>query len=370
MADFGIEDSGDVAGVAGIGTGGNALAWENLPDWFFPAGVFGVGGPGAGHGVCGLGYSPTPIPAVPIDPTDAVGVYGQGGEGNASGVVGVGTGVRPGVLGIGDPNSVTASGTGVFGSGGLSAGIGVWGSGASEEETAQPPGGNPIGVFGAAGSGNSDGVYGIGSGSNSGVVGKGDPVNAAGGTGVSGFGGNGGGRGVNGFGYSPAPIPAVPPGVIGAAGVYGQGGAGDSFGVVGVGTGAFGGVAGIGDPNSNTANGTGMRGIGGLPAGVGVWGSGGRPLGAQPAPPPGNAVGVFGAGGAGDSDGVYGIGEGNGYGGQFASGFVPLRLVPATAGTGHPTGAQHNVGEFYVDSQGSLFYCKASGTPGTWVQLA
>jgi hypothetical protein len=142
--------------------------------------------------------------------------------------------------------------------------------------------------------------------------------------------------------------------------------------VVGVGTGASSGVAGIGDPNNNTANGTGMRGIGGLPSGIGVWGSGARPLlePAPPAPPTGNAIGVFGIGGAGNSDGVYGIGEGNGYGGQFASGFAPLRLVPASAGTGHPTGGQHNTGEFYVDSHGSLFYCKASGTPGTWVKLA
>jgi hypothetical protein len=70
---------------------------------------------------------------------------------------------------------------------------------------------------------------------------------------------------------------------------------------------------------------------------------------------------VFGAGGAGYSDDVYGIGEGNGYGGQFASGIAPLRLVPASSATGQPTARQHNVGEFYVDSQGSLFYCKVSG---------
>jgi hypothetical protein len=63
---------------------------------------------------------------------------------------------------------------------------------------------------------------------------------------------------------------------------------------------------------------------------------------------------VFGAGGAGNSDGVYGIGEGNGYGGQFASGFAPLRFVPASSGTGQPTARQHNAGEFYVDSQGTF----------------
>jgi hypothetical protein len=99
---------------------------------------------------------------------------------------------------------------------------------------------------------------------------------------------------------------------------------------------------GIGDPNSNTANGTGMHGVGGLQTGVGVWGNGASPPGAATAtPPPGNAIGVFGAGGSGDSDGVYGVGSGHGYGGQFASGFAPMRLVPASAGTGHPTGAPH-----------------------------
>ena len=80
-----------------------------------------------------------------------------------------------------------------------------------------------------------------------------------------------------------------------------------------------------------------------------------RQLGTEPTPPLGNAIGVFGAGGAVNSDGVYGIGESNGYGGQFASGFAPLRLVPASSGTGQPTARQHNVGSFYVDSQGSLF---------------
>jgi len=64
---------------------------------------------------------------------------------------------------------------------------------------------------------------------------------------------------------------------------------------------------------------------------------------------------VFGAGGTGNFDGVCGIGQGDGYGGQFASGFAPLRLVPASSGTGQPTARQHNVGSFYVDSQGSLF---------------
>lgn len=285
MAEYGIQGSGDTAGVVGVGTGGNAQPLQSFPaGTALPMGVLGVGGPAAGYGVCGLGYSPDPLPAL-ASPNDAVGVYGQGGAGDSIGVVGVGTGSSPGVVGTGGG----ANGAGVAGNGSLPTGIGVWGSGASHRETAPPPAGNPIGVFGAAGTGDADGVFGIGSGSKSGVVG-------------------------------------------------------------------------IADPNS--ANGIGVRGGGGA---VGVWGSG---AGATATPPAGDAIGVFGAGGSGNSDGVYGIGHSNGYGGQFASGFAPLRLVPASAGTGHPTGAQHNVGEFYVDSHGSLFYCKASGTPGTWVKLA
>ena len=73
------------------------------------------------------------------------------------------------------------------------------------------------------------------------------------------------------------------------------------------------------------------------------------------------------------ADGVYGQGGSGGYGGQFEGGFAPLRLVPQSADTGrigHPTTSPHSAGEFYVDTQGSLFYCKVTGTPGTWVQLA
>jgi hypothetical protein len=138
MAEYGIEDSGDIAGVAGVGTGGNAQPLQSFPaGTAFPMGVLGVGGHGAGYGVCGLGFSPTPLPALAA-PNDAVGVYGQGGAGNSIGVVGVGTGSSPGVVGTGGG----ANGTGVAGHGGLPTGIGVWGSGASHGETAQPPAGS------------------------------------------------------------------------------------------------------------------------------------------------------------------------------------------------------------------------------------
>jgi hypothetical protein len=81
-----------------------------------------------------------------------------------------------------------------------------------------------------------------------------------------------------------------------------------------------------------------------------------------------SAVGVLGQGGAGNSDGVYGIGSGTGYGGRFKGGGAPLYLEPSST-TGPPSGP-HQQGEFYVDSAGDLFFCKTSGTPGTWVKLA
>jgi hypothetical protein len=71
----------------------------------------------------------------------------------------------------------------------------------------------------------------------------------------------------------------------------------------------------------------------------------------------------------------------NGYGGEFGGGSAQLYLIPnPSSTTGPPTTFDHKRGEFYVDSEGSLFYCKADGRPplgggipgfpGTWVKLA
>ncbi len=51
-------------------------------------------------------------------------------------------------------------------------------------------------------------------------------------------------------------------------------------------------------------------------------------------------------------------------------GAANLLLVQAATGTGAPSANAHVIGELYVDSAGSLFYCVAAGTPGTWRQLA
>jgi hypothetical protein len=57
--------------------------------------------------------------------------------------------------------------------------------------------------------------------------------------------------------------------------------------------------------------------------------------------------------------------------GVVASGaLAPIRLVPAASGSGAPSTGTHQIGELYVDSVGALFYCRTSGSPGTWVTIA
>lgn len=395
--------SGAFSGVAGFGdiNAGNGT------------GVFGQGGAPNGPGVRGIGWAgpPTPAPA-----GNAVGILGQGGFGSGTygsdGVLGIGSLGNEagfggaGVRGIGGNRDSTAQGSGFYVQSGV---IGIGGGGPSN---ATPPEFNAVGVFGQAGPGRiagtgagaSDGVYGIGYGAFSGVAGFGDGTSNSNGTGVFGAGGAPTGPGVRGVGHGyvpPGPEPAGPfPPVGNAVGVFGQAGLshGDSDGVYGVGSGLFSGVAGFGGSN----RGSGVFGLGGGTDGPGVRGIGaGGPVQNPPPVLTGNAVGVLGLGGAGNSDGVDGIANGGGhgvrgvsigangvgvsgnsnsgsgvygfsaggYGAEFAGGFAQLHLVPSGT-TGHPTSGAHNMGEFYVDNSGSLFYCKANGVPGTWVKLA
>lgn len=80
-----------------------------------------------------------------------------------------------------------------------------------------------------------------------------------------------------------------------------------------------------------------------------------------------------GVAGVGVDLGVYAVGTtavtalGTRYG-VHASGASPLYLEPGAIPSA-PTSGSHNVGEFYVASSGQLYYCTASGTPGTWVVL-
>jgi hypothetical protein len=96
--------------------------------------------------------------------------------------------------------------------------------------------------------------------------------------------------------------------------------------------------------------------IGSNPSGTGVFGNS-----------------VAGRGVDGHSDGNYGgyFSIGRGSDPHFIGGLAQMRLEPAPANTNHGPGPPpvpgHFPGEFYVDSQGSLFY--ATGDRG-WVQLA
>jgi hypothetical protein len=231
--------------------------------------------------------------------------------------------------------------------------------------------GNQVGVQGRCGGPVGDGVQGFGTGNFSGVAGFGGGDANSTGTGVFGLGGVQAGdlfvpqrgpgvRGIGGGG--PNTSPSVGVGVYGqgafqAPGVVGQAGTAPADGVQGFGSGAFSGVAGFGDSTpSSSQSGTGVFGLGGDPAGPGVRGIGHGGPNTNPSGP----VGVYGQAGP------------DGYGGQF-TGEAPLLsqlfLEPSSA-IGQPTAGTHKRGEFYVDNQGSLFYCKSDGVPGLWVKLA
>lgn len=58
-----------------------------------------------------------------------------------------------------------------------------------------------------------------------------------------------------------------------------------------------------------------------------------------------------------------------GYGGHFRGARAPLRLQPATT-IGPPKTGNHQAGEFFVDGNGDLFYCRGGDTPsGDWFHI-
>jgi photosystem II stability/assembly factor-like uncharacterized protein len=77
--------------------------------------------------------------------------------------------------------------------------------------------------------------------------------------------------------------------------------------------------------------------------------------------------GVTGFSNSPDGAGVFGASTNKGYGGVFDGDRAPLRLKPAKT-SGHPTG-KHQRGEFFVDSNGDLFFCKDDGGPGNWFRV-
>lgn len=84
----------------------------------------------------------------------------------------------------------------------------------------------------------------------------------------------------------------------------------------------------------------------------------------------GPAFGVFGRADSAEGVGVAGASE-RGYGASFRGGLAPLRIEPSHA-AGPPTTGAHQVGEFFVDNAGDLFFCKVGGTgpAAKWVKLA
>jgi hypothetical protein len=71
------------------------------------------------------------------------------------------------------------------------------------------------------------------------------------------------------------------------------------------------------------------------------------------------AVSQGGTGVVGDSSALYG--------GAFSGALAPIWLRPSAAGI--PTTGSHRGGELYVDSTNVLWYCIATGTPGTWKRV-
>jgi hypothetical protein len=79
------------------------------------------------------------------------------------------------------------------------------------------------------------------------------------------------------------------------------------------------------------------------------------------------SLAVFGFNAGSGSVGVAGQSPA-GYGVAAEGGLAPLVLTPAGA-PGPPTTNPHVLGAIFVDRNGALFQCVASGTPGTWVRV-
>jgi len=66
---------------------------------------------------------------------------------------------------------------------------------------------------------------------------------------------------------------------------------------------------------------------------------------------------------------VYGVSEdAAGIGAIFTGGRSPLQLLPAAV-PGSPVAGEHGAGEFWVSSDGRLYFCTSAGTPGVWIEL-
>lgn len=351
---YGVNVQGSFCGVYGEST--------SAPDRNADVEGVGVFGVGQNFGLFGKG-----------SPNGGIaGVFGQHNRGGVAifgaamrggtGVVGASVGALGNPLntlaGMGDP--ADGSGTGVFGTSGDGAGV----RGSSK-------GGN--GVLGT--SQESDGVVGGSDAAvKSGVFGF-HTLGEGAAFGVSGTTASRDGVGVNGFstlGIGVRGASESNDGVVGSSALEGKSGV---FGFNLKTTAAAFGVSG----HSNSPDGAGVNGSSG--PGIGVRGTSATHDGVVGlsaidrrsgvfgfnVAPTGAAYGVTGSADSAAGAGVRGISD-HGYGGDFRGGRAPLRLVPA-ATAGAPTTGNHQRGEFFVDSDGDLFYCKDGGTPGTWFRV-
>jgi hypothetical protein len=149
-------------------------------------------------------------------------------------------------------------------------------------------------------------------------------------------------------------------GVFGLNNATGQGVVGYSEGGIGV----------LGRTNNTESVAAGVQGdhLGGGP---GVVGTSTRGIGVSGRTDGGSSpVAILGENASGNREGVAVVALGGAGVGVHASGARAAIVLEPQSTQGAPTTGSHSMGEMLVDSQGDLFLCKASGTPGTWVQVA
>jgi hypothetical protein len=151
---------------------------------------------------------------------------------------------------------------------------------------------------------------------------------------------------------------------VGGTGVWGRDTNGGS-GVLGTSDGGIGVLGQCRSLGTPTTGGKANHGVVGRTDGIGMSGVRGENIGI-------GGEGVFGKSqnGSGvrgecpEGQGITGQSQ-HGYGGMFEGGLAPIRLTPAVT-NGPPTTGSHNIGEFFVDASGVLFFFTV---PGVWKRV-
>jgi trimeric autotransporter adhesin len=339
----------------------------------------------AGAGVTALVVNPPTARAATIANTDpnlafdgtATGTFGVGVRAYASSLTGstrgvqaesestLGTGIYAAALATTGTNfgvyaeSNSTSGRAIYADAKATAGLnyGVYGrtnsdSGRAIYGEAVAASGNTFGVYGRSDSTAGRAVYGLAnanSGINFGVFGE---TPSTGGRAVYGYASaiNGTTYGVYGESRSNQGIGVMGHAVLATGetfGVYARTDSSDGRGLYALATRTIGNTFGVLAEN-NSVNGKGVYAVAQATSGTtsGVTGVSNSPAG----------TGV--------------VGSSIGYGGRFSGDKAPLLLTESASVSGFPVSSTHTRGELFVDNAGTLFYCTATGTPGTWVQLS